>query len=287
MEERFGPLRVTRSAGVATVVIDHPPSNLVDGALLRGLRELWDDLEADDGMRAAVVASADPDFFAMHGDVEQILQLPGTGGGERGARGSVPARGPNPAAALFQRLHAGRIFTVAALDGAARGGGAELAAALDVRVGTPRTVVGQPEVAMGILPGAGGTVRLPRLLGRSRALEVILTGYDLTAEEALAAGWLDRVVGSEALLDAAGRLAGRVARMPAAAIAHVKRVVDLSLPPMDEALAAESAALGELVAAGTHRGRMRRFLAAGGQTRDGEVGDFSRIVDAMLDSLDG
>lgn len=276
MDERFGPLHVTRSAGVATVVINHPPSNLVDGGFLGGLLGLMDALEPDDGVRAVVFRSADTDFFLMHGDVEQILAMTPDGAGAGG--------GPNPAAALFQRVHASRLFTVAALDGAARGGGAEFAASLDVRIGTPRTVVGQPEVAMGILPGAGGTARLPRLLGRGRALELMLTCRDLTADEALAVGWLDHVVEPGELASTAYGLAARVAEMPAASIAAVKRTVDASLGSLDQALAIESAELGRLLAAGGHRHRMERFMAAGGQTRAAEVADFASLVDAMLDT---
>ena len=82
-------------------------------------------------------------------------------------------------------------MSIGVLDGAARGGGAEFLAALDLRYGSERAVLGQPEVAMGILPGAGGTARLPHLLGRGRALDVILTGRDVGAEEALRIGWLD------------------------------------------------------------------------------------------------
>ncbi len=91
-------------------------------------------------------------------------------------------------------MHRSPFVTIGLVDGAARGGGAEFVAALDLRYGSERARLGQPEVAMGILPGAGGTARLPHLLGRSRALDVILTGRDVGAEEAQRIGWLDEVV---------------------------------------------------------------------------------------------
>ena len=97
----------------------------------------------------------------MHGDVESIL----AGADAAGSDAAVTA--PNVAAATFDRLRTGRAVTIVAIDGAARGGGAEFCSAADLRYGTPRTVLGQPEVPMAILPGAGGTARLPRLLGRA------------------------------------------------------------------------------------------------------------------------
>src|SRR5215207_10480000 len=146
---------------------------------------LLDQLDNDDGARVVVFSSADPDFFLMHGDVQAILAIP-PGPYE-------PAIEPNVAATLFERLHRSRLVSIGVVDGAARGGGAEFLAALDLRYGSERAVLGQPEVAMGILPGAGGTARLPHLLGRGRTLEVILSGRDVEAEEAARIGWLDAV----------------------------------------------------------------------------------------------
>jgi enoyl-CoA hydratase/carnithine racemase len=282
VQDVYGPLRVAVSDGVAEVVIDHPPTNLVDAGFIAALIGLLADLEADQAtgvptVRALVFRSADPDFFLMHGDVNGILAMPTGGPAER-------ALEPNVAAATFQRVSELPIVSVGLIDGAARGGGAEFLTALDFRIGTPRTVLGQPEVAMGILPGAGGTSRLPRLLGRGRALDIILTGRDVGAEEAVAIGWLDVVVQPDEL-EADGRLfAGRVAAMPPASVAAVKRVVDVSIGTRDLTLAltAETDAFGRLIASGGHQGPMRRFLDAGGQTRQGEVARMAEIVEAML-----
>jgi enoyl-CoA hydratase/carnithine racemase len=270
-----GPLRCEVAAGVADVVIDHPPSNLVDGAFVGALSGLLDELEGDDGARVVVFTSADPDFFLMHGDVRGILAIPP---GEH-----VPATEPNVAAALFERLHRSHLVSIGAVDGAARGGGAEFLAALDLRFGSERAVLGQPEVAMGILPGAGGTARLPHLLGRGRALEVILTGRDVGAEEAVRIGWLDALHPPTELGDAVRDLARRLAVMPPASVAAVKRVVDRSLVSLAEGLVAESDAFGALTAAGLHGARMQRFLDAGGQTREGETTRWATLLHAMDD----
>lgn len=256
------------------MTIDHPPHNLVDGPFIAALMGLLENVENDPSVRVLLFRSGDPDFFLMHGDVEQILAIP--------PGSHTPVSEPNVAAALFQRLSASRLVSIGLIDGAARGGGCEFLSALDLRLGTPRTVIGQPEVAMGILPGAGGTVRWPRLVGRGRALDIILTGRDVLADEALAIGWLDRLVPTPDLAAEGWRLASRIAAMPAASIAAVKRVVDSSLSSAEAALVAESDALGELLASGAQRAPMEAFLAAGGQTRDGELHRMNDIVESML-----
>lgn len=274
MTTQYGPLHVDVDGRLAHVVIDHQPLPLVDGAFLAGLQAMLAAFE-EATPAAVVVTSADPDFFLMHGDAKSIAAAP--------LRPFEPAPEPNPAAAAFQRMHDAPYVTIGVLDGAARGGGAEFLTALDLRIGTPRAVLGQPEVAMGILPGAGGTTRLAHLLGRGRALEVILTGRDVEADEALAIGWLDAVVDHTGAVAHAMAIAERIASMPAAGVAAVKRVVRTSLAEGIEAgLVAESNALAELMASGAHLEPMRRYFAAGGQTRAAEAVDTAPLIDAMV-----
>jgi enoyl-CoA hydratase/carnithine racemase len=269
-----GPLRTNRDDGVCTVTIDIPPHNIVGADFIVGILELLADLEGDTETRVVVFRSADPDFFLMHGDVENILAMP-LGEPE-------PVDEPNFASIAFERMRRLPMLTVAVIDGAARGGGAEFLAALDLRYATPRSVLGQPEVPMGILPGAGGTTRLPHLLGRGAALEVILTGRDVAADEALALGWVDVVAPAEELEARVSALVERVARMPCASIAAVKRVVDVSLGGIDDALMVETNELLRLTGAGAHTARMIRFLELGGQTREGETQRMDQIIEAML-----
>jgi enoyl-CoA hydratase/carnithine racemase len=270
-----GPLRIRRADGVCTVTIAIPPHNIVGAEFVVGILELLAELEGDPETRVVVFRSADPDFFLMHGDVENILAMP------LGEPEQVDE--PNFAAMAFERIRRLPVLTVAVIGGAARGGGAEFLAALDLRYATPNAVLGQPEVPMGILPGAGGTTRLPHLLGRGAALEVILTGRDVRAEEALALGWVDVVAPADELEARLDRLVRRVARMPRAAIAAVKRVVDVSLGAIDDALVVESNELLRLTGAGAHTARMTRFMEVGGQTREGETQRMEQIVEAMLD----
>src|SRR2546425_6362375 len=190
-----GPFAVTVDGHVADVSIDHPPSNIFDDHFTVALRDLLDRCEADPDVRVLLFHSADPDFFVMHGDARATVAMQVAPGTEVAAPDPYAAQ-----AALLERVHRSRLVSIAAIDGAARGGGAELVSALDLRIGGPRTVFGFLEVAMGLLPGWGGPARLPHLLGRSRALDVILTCRDVGAEEALAMGWLDRLVPSGPVL---------------------------------------------------------------------------------------
>jgi enoyl-CoA hydratase/carnithine racemase len=137
-------------------------------------------------------------------------------------------------------------------------------------------------VPMGILPGAGGTTRLPHLIGRDHALELMLTGRDVDATEALTLGWLTALHAADEIEAIVMTLARRVARMPRASVAAVKRVVDVSLGDLGPALTSESDALGALTAGGAHTVPMQRFLDAGGQTREGETAAMAGILDAMI-----
>ncbi len=264
-------LRCEIDAGVAVATIDHPPSNLVDGPFFIALLDLLAALEADDAVRVLVLRSADPDFFLMHGDVDMLKDL---------APPYAEVAEPNIAAATFGRLKTGRLVTIGLLDGFARGGGCELLCGVDLRFGSERAIVGQPEVALGIIAGAGGTTSWPAVVGRGRALDILLTGRDVAAEELFAIGWLDRLVPS-ADLDPTGLDVARwIAAMPTEAVAAIKRVVDA---PPDQALVVESNAVAQLLATGGHRGRMLRFLAAGGQTREAETTHMAEVLDAVIE----
>jgi len=277
-----GLTAVTVDGHVADVSIDHPPSNIFDDQFTVALRDLLDRCEADPDVRVLLFHSADPDFFVMHGDARATVAMQVAPGTEVAAPDPYAAQ-----AALLERVHRSRLVSIAAIDGAARGGGAELVSALDLRIGGPRTVFAQFEVAMGLLPGWGAPARLPHLLGRSRALDVLLTCRDVGAEEALAMGWLDRLVPSERVLVEAGRVARRIGAMPGESIAAVKAVVDTSLGGMADALVAESTMMTRLLAAGGYRRRIERFLAAGGQERDAERDGFEGLVQAMIDDREG
>ncbi|HSA48511.1 MAG TPA: enoyl-CoA hydratase/isomerase family protein [Yinghuangia sp.] len=272
---------VSDDPGVVVVTIDNPPLQLVDGAFFGALLSLLDRLDADPDVRVVVWESADPDFFLMHGDVEMLVRIPP-------AERPVPDH-PNIAAATLDRLRRARYVSIGAVDGAARGGGAEFLTALDLRYGTRRTVVGWPEVAMGILPGSGTTARLPGLFGRARALEILLTARDIHAGEALALGWLQEIVEEAELPTRVRSVARRIAAMPAASATAIKQVVDVAVTDPGAALLAETRAVDALMAAGGHTAPMTAFLAAGGQRRDVEADPerYAAAIDAVLPAATG
>ena len=227
-------MQVEINDAVATVTIDHPPTNLVDGPLFVALLDTFDRLEADQSIRVVVIRSADPDFFLMHGDVHML------------PRPRADVRAGDRAEHRCGDVHPPSHRTPGDDRPARRdrpGGGCELLCGLDLRFGSERSRVGQPEVALGILAGAGGTVHWARTVGRGRALDILLTGRDVAADELLAIGWLDRLVPSSDLEHTGHAVARRIAAMPADAVAAVKRVVDA---PAEESIVVESDAVANL-----------------------------------------
>ncbi len=269
-------MRVEIDAGVAWATIDLPPMNLWGFELGGELAKLFDTVEADDDVRVLVLTSADPDFFVAHGDVEGILRIP--------TDPAPPLTAPNAAVAVADRLRTMPKLTIAMVAGIARGGGSELALSCDLRYAGHWARFSQPEVALGIIPGAGGTQRLSRLVGRARALEIILSGDDYTAEEAAALGWINRVLPEAQLESYVRRLAQRIASMPAGAIAAAKRAVDAAWPDPAPGFAVEGTLFHETLADGDEAARrMRRFLELGGQTRDAERNRLGSIVDRLAE----
>ena len=171
--------------------------------------------------------------------------------------------------------------TIAQIEGRVGGGGCELIQAFDMRFGVRgRTTINQMEVPIGILPGGGGTQRLPRLVGRGRALEIILGGEDLDAETAERWGLLNRALGADEIGSFVETLTQRIASFPAEAIKLAKQAVDAAELPLAEGLIEEAYLFQRLLRTDDAQRNMRRFLELGGQTRDGEreVGNLSARV---------
>jgi enoyl-CoA hydratase/carnithine racemase len=214
-----------------------------------------------------VLRSDDPEFWLAHFDVEAILRFPTDGPAPRGARVE-----DNPYHAMCERFRTMPRATIAEIAGRVGGGGSELAMSCDMRFGAlGRTLVSQPEVALGILPGGTGTQRLPRLVGRGRALELILGCGELDAATAERWGWLDRALPEAELRPFVERLARRIASFPAPAIAAAKRAVLAAEPAWDAGLVEESFLFQQLLRTPEAQAAMRSFLAQGGQTRDVEL----------------
>ncbi|MCW2759485.1 MAG: enoyl-CoA hydratase, partial [Nocardioidaceae bacterium] len=189
----------TASPGVWVVTLDKPPANALGPAILDGLHAVVDAAEAAGDVKVMVVASAIDGFFAAGADIKHMATIDVD---------SFMAYGDAMRAAN-DRLAAAPWISIAAVDGLALGGGLELAMACTMRVSGPRGSFGLPEVKLGLIPGAGGTQRLPRLVGRGRALDIMLTARQVPAEEALAIGLVDRVVDGD-VVEAALAMAGEL-----------------------------------------------------------------------------
>jgi enoyl-CoA hydratase/carnithine racemase len=251
---------------VAYGTINNPPVNVITAPLLDELVRLSSELEADENLLVFVLRSANPDFFIAHFDVGAILEFPI----------DQPARHEDYANAFYhdmcERFRLMNKVTIAQIEGRVGGGGSELAMSFDMRFGVRgKTFVNQMEVPLGILPGGTGTQRMPRLIGRNRAIEVILGGIDMDADTAERWGYLNRAFSPEQIGPYVEWLAERIASFPAEAVRLTKQAINSADKPLAEGLRDESYLFQQLVRTETGRRNMKRFLEIGGQTREGEL----------------
>jgi enoyl-CoA hydratase/carnithine racemase len=261
-------IRVAAAGGICRATIDHPPINLLDLQMLDEIGRLTREVAADDEVRVLIVDSADPEFFIAHADVSMIMGLPVD---DTGLHDEL-----SPFHAAMESFRTLPKATIAVIEGIARGGGSEWAMAFDMRYAAlGKAVFAQPEVAVGIVPGGGGTQRLPRLVGRGRALEVILGGMDIDAATAEAWGYVDRALPADELRRFVDKLARRIASCPPEAISAAKRAVDAALDErIDQAtgLRIEDQLLRQTLATPAARQRLQTIIGAGAQSREFEKG---------------
>lgn len=225
-EQPADPIRVERHGAVAIVTIAHPPANAISRAVIVGISRALLDAEADPECRALVITGDGPKFFAAGADITEFQQA----GGESIGSGQE----------LTLQMEASRLGIIAAVNGIAFGGGCELALAADIRIASENARFGQPEIKLGIIPGWGGTQRLPRVVGRAAAMEMLLSGDPIEAARALEIGLINRVVPAAELMDVAGELAMRLGARAPLATAATKRAVAAGLDrPLVDGLAVE------------------------------------------------
>jgi len=273
-------LKIEHDKGVAFVTIDAPPINVMTRQLSIELSTLAQAVAVDDSVRVVVLRSDNPEFFIAHFDVEEILRFPV----DTAAHKPVEARGFHLMCETFRTMPKA---TIVEIGGRIGGGGSELAMSCDMRFGAiGKTIVNQMEVPLGILPGGTGTQRLPRLIGRGRAMEVILGADDLDAETAERWGYLNRAMPAAQLRDWVTRLAYRIASFPPEAVALAKQSVNnADTMELTQALLEEQYLFQKLLRTSEAAPTMQRFLDAGGQTRDGElvVGELAARINEPLD----
>jgi enoyl-CoA hydratase/3-hydroxyacyl-CoA dehydrogenase len=207
--------------------------NSIAPQVIEDLGKVWEKVQAD-GVRALVIASSNPFLFSAGADIKAFTTLDEAGG----------AALIHQAHALFRELETKGVATIAAVNGLAFGGGCELAMACDVRIAARSAIFGQPEIKLGIIPGFGGTQRLPRLVGENKALEMNLTGDPVGAEEAYEFGLVNRSVPDHELLDTALAWARKLSESAPLALAEIKSVS--AKGDLDEGIEAEKAAFGRV-----------------------------------------
>ena len=210
--------RVELDAAVATLRLDRPPVNALNLAMQREILAAAEWIAASDRVRAVVIYGGER-MFAAGADIKEMAAM----------TYQDMAEGSKLLQRSFQAVAAIPQPVIAAVTGYALGGGCELALCADLRIAGQRAKLGQPEVLLGVIPGLGGSQRLPRLIGPSRAKDLILTGRYVSADEALSLGLVNRVVDDAAVYDEAAALAAQLAAGAPLALAAAKRAVDHGL----------------------------------------------------------
>ena len=232
---------------VAIAWLANGQMNSLAPQVIEDLRKVWEKVQAD-GVRALVIASSNPLLFSAGADIKAFTQLDEASG----------AKLLDDAHQLFREFGQKGIATIAAVNGLAFGGGNELAMACDVRIAAQSALFGQPEIKLGLIPGFGGTQRLPRLVGEAKALELNLVGDPIGAVEAYEIGLVNRVVPDHELLDTALAWARKLAQQAPLALEQIKLVS--AKGDLDEGIEAEKRGFGTVFASEDAKEGIGAFL---------------------------
>jgi enoyl-CoA hydratase/3-hydroxyacyl-CoA dehydrogenase len=238
----------SRGDGVAIAWLANGQMNSISPQVVEDLEKVWRRVK-DSGVRALVIASSNPFLYSAGADIKAFTSMDESSG----------ERLINAAHALFKELGSDGVVTIAAVNGLAFGGGCELAMACDVRIAARSALFGQPEIKLGIIPGFGGTQRLPRLVGQSKALEMNLVGDPILADEAFELGLANRLVDDHELLDTALAWARKLAGAAPLAVAQIKRVSTDG--ELDAGIEAEKRAFASVFASEDAKEGISAFLA--------------------------
>jgi enoyl-CoA hydratase/3-hydroxyacyl-CoA dehydrogenase len=234
---------------VAIAWLANLPMNAVSPDVIRDLATVWERVKAAEGVRAMVIASSVPVVFSAGADIKAFTAMDEESGAELIHGGH----------ALMREFGTEPVATIAAVNSLAFGGGCELAMACDVRIAAEAAVFGQPEIKLGIIPGFGGTQRLPRLVGPNKALEMNLVGDAILSEEALELGLVNRVVPDHELLETALMWGRRLAGQAPVAVGLIKRTSDQA--DIDAGIEAEKRAFAAAFASEDAKEGIGAFLA--------------------------
>ena len=246
-------VNISIEGSVFTMVIDHPPVNAIDPQTLYELEGAVDEFLADPIAKIAIIASANLTVFVSGADVSAFAGIAKTGKiGEFILRGQT----------LFNKIAASPKPIIAAINGLALGGGLELALACILRIASERAKFGLPEINLGIIPGWGGTQRLPRIVGRAKAAEMILLGETISAQEALRLNLVNKLVPRNDVLGTAQEIAKRIAGKSEAAVRAALEAIRTATEMMDlaDGLAIEARQVPALVETDEVQEKLRVFL---------------------------
>jgi len=271
----FETLKIYMEGSVLFIEIDAPPMNLLGPELVRDLVSLIQLAEKDHSVQVLVFKSADPDYFISHVDVMRVKE---------NREEAMKLIGEASLGQLFHYLSRSRLVTISQIEGRVRGVGSEFILACDMRfAATESAIFSQFEPSFGVIPGAGGAQHLVRLMGRARALEVMLSAEDYNAELAERYGWINRALPNNTLSDFVSSLAQRIAKFPAAGHSIVKeRVNAISLAQIDD-IRRDSALFLEGVKSREFQERTLAAMRQGFQTREGEL-DLARLLSNLVET---
>lgn len=237
--------------GIAVVTVNRPDKlNALNAQVVQELGQAFHQARTDPAVKGVVLTGAGPKSFVAGADIQQFPDLDALEGHRFALRGQ----------AVFNRIEETPKPVVAAVNGYALGGGCELALACHLRIASENASFGQPEVSLGIVPGYGGTQRLPRLIGRGLATELILTGERIGAQRAYEMGLVNRVVSLDALLETAKELIATIASKAPLAVSMALEALRASDLPLHEGLRHEAALFGQTCATDDFKEGVAAFL---------------------------
>jgi enoyl-CoA hydratase/3-hydroxyacyl-CoA dehydrogenase len=241
------PVKLETRGEVAIAWIDRPPANSISPEVVQALSKIWDAVTGS-SVRSLIFASANPMLFCAGADIKAFTTMDAAGGKDL----------LDQMHALLRTMESSSITTIAAVNAGAFGGGCELAMACDFRIAAESATFGQPEINLGIIPGFGGTQRLPRLVGTAKALEMNLIGDPISAEEAYELGLANRIVPDHELLDTALAWGRKLAGQAPLSIEQIKRVSGAR--DLDAGIEAEKAGFATVFASEDAREGIGAFL---------------------------
>lgn len=212
----YEAIQLIKENGVATITLNRPPMNPLNSQVFRELTRAADELAEDSSVKAVIITGAGSKAFAAGADITEMANLSPVGVYSFSQTSKI----------AFEKIENLGKPVIAAINGLALGGGSELALCCDFRLASDNAKFGQPEINLGIIPGAGGTQRLPRLIGAARAKELILLGEMIDAATAEKIGLVNRVVPADSLLEEAKKLAVKLASKPAVAMKMAKSAIN-------------------------------------------------------------